>query len=163
MSDSEKAIATEKEESPDYDYVANYGGNNNSIGIESSVSLGTDYYYTWQKLAKLVAKLVKDNNLTINDVKGHNFFSGKPCPQVILFNDLWDDFIELVKAELEMITTYKDYTVKLTYDTTNLMDKNGRLNRQNITSNVTYTITVTKNGVSHSITLSSMVFGKYSL
>ncbi len=149
--------------SKDYGYIGNFGGNRNGIGIESSVSLGTDYYYTWQKLAKLVANLMLQNDLTINDVKGHHFFSGKPCPQVILWNDSWDHFIELVKAEYEMITTFKDYKVTLSYDASDLMDSNGRLNRTNGSSNITYTITVTKNGVSNSITLSSMVPGLYTL
>ena len=146
-----------------YDFIGNFGGNKNGIGIESSVSIGTDYYYTWQKLAKLVANLMLQNNLIINDVKAHHFFSGKPCPQVILWNDKWDHFIEMVKAEYEMITTFKDYTVTLTYDDTKLMDSNGRLNRQNASSNVTYTITVTKDGQSQSITLSSMVPGLYTI
>lgn len=149
--------------SSSYDFIGNFGGNMNGIGIESSVSIGTDYYYTWQKLAKLVANLMLQNNLTINDVKGHHFFSGKPCPQVILWNDKWDHFIELVKAEYEMITTFKDYTVTLTYDNKTLMDSNGRLNRQNASNNITYTLTVTKNGQSQSITLSSMVPGLYTM
>lgn len=149
--------------SSDYDFIGNFGGNRNGIGIESSVSLGTDYYYTWQKLAKLVANLMLQNNLTINDVKGHHFFSGKPCPQVILWNDKWDHFIECVKAEYELITTYKDYQVTLTYEPTEAMDSNGRLNRANSSTNVTYTITVTKGGQSSAITMSSMVPGSYTL
>ena len=103
------------------------------------------------------------NNLTINEVKGHHFFSGKPCPQVILWNDSWDHFIELVKAEYEMITTFKDYKVTLSYDASDLIDSNGRLNRTNGSNNITYTITVSKNGVSKSITFSSMVPGLYTL
>ena len=149
--------------SSDYQFIANYGGNRNGIGIESSVSLGTDYYYTWQKLAKLVACLMDQNNLTINDVKGHHFFSGKPCPQVILWNDSWNHFIELVKTEYEIRTTYKDYTIQLSFDNSTLMDSNGRLNRENNSNCITYTITVKKGNESHSITLSSLVPGLYTL
>lgn len=149
--------------SSEYQYIANYGGNRNGIGIESSVSLGTDYYYTWQKLAKLVAYLIDENNLTINDVKGHHFFSGKPCPQVILWNDSWDHFIELVKAEYEMRTTYKDYKISLSFDNSTLMDANGRLNRDNSSDCITYTISVKKGNDTYSITLSSLVPGLYTL
>ena len=39
-----------------YRKIGNFGGNNNSIGIESCVTEGDDIYYTWQRLAKLVAK-----------------------------------------------------------------------------------------------------------
>ena len=41
-----------------YEKISNRGGNNNSIGIESCITVGTDIYLTWQKTAKLVAKLL---------------------------------------------------------------------------------------------------------
>ena len=85
-----------------YKYIANRGGNNNSIGIESCITENTDIYYTWQKTAKLVAYLLDNNNLTLDDVKQHHYFSGKNCPQTIRMNGFWDHFMELVAFELKI-------------------------------------------------------------
>lgn len=97
-----------------YAKIANRGGNNNSIGIESCITEGTDIYHTWQKTAKLVAYLLDKNNLTIDDVKQHHYFSGKNCPQTIRMNGFWEHFIYLVSVELQMIEYKKQgYEFKL--------------------------------------------------
>ncbi len=95
--------------------ICNVGGNRNSIGIESAVNKGSDLWYTWQLTAKLVAKLMKDNNLDITRVQGHHFFTAKDCPQPMMANDLeiWDKFIDLVKTEYLFMTKYKDYTITM--------------------------------------------------
>ena len=82
----------------------------------------------------------------------------------LLFPFIWMILNSLRSVdEYNIITTFKDYTVTLTYDNKTLMDSNGRLNRQNASNNITYTLTVTKNGQSQSITLSSMVPGLYTM
>jgi len=91
-----------------YMLIANRGGNNNSIGIESCINDGTDIYYTWQKTAKLVANLLYNNNLTFDDVKQHHYYSGKNCPQTMRMNDMWPYFMELVKVEYEAIELMKE-------------------------------------------------------
>ena len=82
-----------------YNYVSNYGGNRNSIGIETCVNSGSDYNHTYRNVAKLCAELCIQNNLSVDRVKGHHFFSGKPCPNSILTADYWADFLTLVSAE----------------------------------------------------------------
>ena len=82
-----------------YNYVSNYGGNRNSIGIETCVDNGSDYNHTYRNVAKLCAELCIQNNLSVDRVKGHHFFSGKPCPNAILTADYWADFLTLVSAE----------------------------------------------------------------
>ena len=97
--------------------IANRGGNNNSIGIESCINDGTDIYYTWQKTAKLVAHLLYDNKLTFDDVKQHHYYSGKDCPQTMRRNGMWEHFMELVKCEYEAIPFLKEgYKFKLITD-----------------------------------------------
>ena len=97
-----------------YMLIANRGGNNNSIGIESCINDGTDIYYTWQKTAKLVANLLYNNNLTFDDVKQHHYYSGKNCPQTMRMNGMWPYFMELVKVEYEAIELMKEgYKFKL--------------------------------------------------
>ena len=100
-----------------YMLIANRGGNNNSIGIESCINKNTDIYYTWQKTAKLVANLLYNNNLTFDDVKQHHYYSGKDCPQTIRRNGMWEHFMELVKCEYEAIPLLKEgYQFKLIVD-----------------------------------------------
>lgn len=95
--------------------ICNVGGNRNSIGIESAIDEGSDLWYTWQLTAKLVAKLMLDNNLDITRVKGHHFYTAKNCPQPMLENnmEIWHKFIKLVKAEYLFMTKYKNYEIKM--------------------------------------------------
>lgn len=82
-----------------YELIANRGGNNNSIGIESCVNEGSDIYYTWQKTAKLVANLLYKYGLSFDDVRQHHYYSGKNCPETMRENKMWDHFMSLVKIE----------------------------------------------------------------
>ena len=110
-----------------YKLIANRGGNNNSIGIESCITANTDIYLTWQKTAKLVAYLLDNNNLTINDVVQHHYFSGKNCPQTIRMNGMWEHFLELVKFELKIREFKKEgYVIKLMVDDQRVLP-NGRI------------------------------------
>ena len=144
--------------------ICSTGGNRNSIGIESCVDEGSDLWYTWQKTAQLVAKLMKENNLDITRVRGHHFFTAKDCPQPMLENDLeiWWEFLELVEAEYELLTKYQGYEIKFESHNPDILDNNGRIIKQpDATTTVSYTITITKDGKTESITLSSIVQGKY--
>ena len=110
-----------------YMLIANRGGNNNSIGIESCINDETDIYYTWQKTAKLVANLLYNNNLTFDDVKQHHYYSGKNCPQTMRMNGMWPYFMELVKVEYEAIELMKEgYKFELLVDSPNV-NKLGRI------------------------------------
>lgn len=140
--------------------ISNYGGNMNGIGMETCVNKGSDIYYTWQKTAKLVANLMKTNNLTIDDVKPHHYFSGKPCPATMRSNGFWNKFIELVEFEYNMITKYAGYTVTFKSNNPEYVNSLGRVIKQDEKSKaVSYTITVSKDGVSESITLWTTIPG----
>ncbi len=91
-----------------FGYIANRLGNLYSIGIETMVNQGSNLLRTWHKCAKLVARLLIDNNLQVDDVKPHHFFSGKPCPQTMRINDEWHHFIDMVNIEYEMLKLLKD-------------------------------------------------------
>ena len=86
-----------------YNKIANHGGNTNSIGIESCVNRGTDIYLTLQRLAKLVAKLMDENNLGMDRIVQHHYFSGKNCPQTMRNEGYWNHFLNLVKVEYQML------------------------------------------------------------
>ncbi len=162
--------------------ICNKGGNNNSIGIESAVNPEGDLWFTWQKTAQLVAKLMLDNNLDITRVVGHHFYTAKDCPQPLLENDLeiWWKFIEMVEAEYAALTTYKDYTFtfEVISDANNAVlaeehdgskvffsTANGRVAQQESASSITYKVTITKAsdpGYSEEIVLGSVLNGIYS-
>ena len=140
------------------------GGNQNSIGIESCVNEGSDLWLTWQISAQLIAKLLTDNNLTVDRVKGHHFFDGKDCPQPLLENDLeiWYEFIELVQAEYDLLNKFAGATIEFESHNPEYIDNQGRVIAvPEFTTSVSYTIKVTYNGKTESITLSSVLPGMY--
>lgn len=146
-----------------YHKISNTGGNRNSIGMETMVNKGSDLYLTWQKTAQLVAHLMKYNKLTIDDVKPHHYFSGKNCPQTMRDNGLWDNFLTLVSFEYDILTKFEGYTLSFESHDPEYLNEYGRIIKQDTkTKTVSYTITVTKNGVSKSITLSSNIPGSLS-
>lgn len=136
-----------------YKKIANRGGNNNSIGIESCITEGDDLYYTWQKTAKLVAYLLEQNNLTLDDVKQHHYFSGKNCPQTIRMNGMWPHFMELVKFELSMLNFKKEgYQIELVIDDERL-SKVGRIKKIDDLSVISYKIRTIKDKNIEELTL----------
>ena len=114
--------------SPGYDRIANHGGNTHSIGIESCVNRGSDIYFTIQRLAKLVAKLLDENNLGFDRIVQHHYFSGKDCPQTMRTEGYWNHFLDLVKVEYQMLK-YKQLGFKIEFESYNpdYVDKLGRV------------------------------------
>ena len=129
-----------------YDRIANKGGNTNSIGIESCVNRGSDIYLTIQRLAKLVAKLLDENNLGFDRVVQHHYFSGKDCPQTMRTEGYWEHFLDLVKVEYQMLM-YKKMGFEFEFISLdeNYVDNLGRVIKQGkkITINAHYIIRVT--------------------
>lgn len=113
-----------------YQKIANRGGNNNSIGIESCINENSDIYYTWHLTAKLIAKLMDENHLTIDDVVQHHYFSGKNCPQTMRENEMWHHFIEMVKFEYQILLFQKEgYLIKF-IPLSNNLKSNGRITKE---------------------------------
>ena len=106
-----------------YALIANFGGNRNSIGIESCVNSGSDYGHTYRNLAILVANLCIQNNLSVDRVKGHHYFSGKPCPNSILTTQLWEDFLTLVSRTKFVKEKLSQYTFTWTSLSNNIDNK----------------------------------------
>ena len=136
----------------------------NSVGIESCVNKGSDLWKTWQITAELVARLMVKFNLPINRVMGHHFFSAKDCPQPMLENNLeiWWEFLSLVEAEYERITTYDGYTFTMEVINGN-SDAFGRVTQDNEFNLITYKVTITsKTGQKEEVTLSSIIEGSWA-
>lgn len=133
--------------SKSYNLIGNGGGNRNSIGIESMIDNGSDIYLIWQRLAKLVAFLLEEQNLNLDAVVQHHFFSGKNCPMTMRRAAMWDEFLDLVDAEYFVRTKMKDYKILIIPNSNNL-DTNGRIiNQGNLDDTFSYTLKITsKNG-----------------
>ena len=145
-----------------YQWISSVGGNNNSIGIESSVREKSDLWLTWQYSAQLCASLLLEFNLPIQRLVGHHFFSGKDCPQPMLENEIeiWWEFLDMAEKEMELFKNYKD--VKLSFSSSSsYLQANGRVkNLPNYPECVTYTITYTTGSTTKTITLSSILSGR---
>jgi hypothetical protein len=50
------------------------------------------------------------NDLEINRVRGHHYFSGKPCPNAILLAGWWSEFLDLVAYEKFAMENFEDLT-----------------------------------------------------
>ena len=142
--------------------IVNYGGNRNSIGIETAVNQGSDLWLTWHYTAQLVARLMITYNLPIERVVGHHFFTAKDCPQPLLENELelWWRFIECVKTEYAILTELEGATVSMAlvgeYEN---VTENGRVTAGTSTDEfITYDVTVTTaGGVSTTVRLTSLL------
>lgn len=73
------------------------GGNMNGIGIEMCINPENDYEKTLKNTASLVKYLMEEYNLTIDDVKKHQDFSGKVCPEGLITNNRWEEFLSLIE------------------------------------------------------------------
>jgi len=80
---------------------ANGTGNRQSIGVEIcySKSGGTRFTNAEQNAAWLVAKLMKDHNIPISNLRTHKDWNGKNCPERTL-NMGWSRFLSMVQKEL---------------------------------------------------------------
>lgn len=78
-------------------------GHNESINIEICVNSDGDYKKAVQNTAELVAMIIREEGLTINDVVQHNYYSGKNCPRIMRSGNSipWSSFIQMIKSNLE--------------------------------------------------------------
>ncbi|HWQ78213.1 MAG TPA: N-acetylmuramoyl-L-alanine amidase [Anaerovoracaceae bacterium] len=82
------------------DGLSKDGGNLNGIGIEMCINPENDYEQTLKNTAALTAMLLTAYDLDIDRVKTHCDFSGKNCPEILLGEGRWEEFIDMVKQEL---------------------------------------------------------------
>lgn len=108
-----------------YNTLSNHGGNLNSIGIESSVNQGSNIYLTWAMTAKLIgAEILPKNNLQPKDIKQHNTFSGKNCPQTMREANEWENFIKMCEVEYLFAKYFSDWNITFECNSP-YIDKNG--------------------------------------
>ena len=144
-----------------YNTIANRGGNLNSISIESCVNEGSDYTQTMRYLAKLVANLCIEYNLTPDRVKQHNTFSGKNCPQVLRESNRWDEFMVLVKLNYFAMTQLTDCQIEYKSLSPDIMDDTGKiLKKVDNNTVINYEIKITYGGETKTYTKQAVVNSK---
>lgn len=79
------------------------GGNLNGIGIEMCVNPESNDEKTLENTAKLSAYLLNAYGLSVQEVKTHQDFSGKICPENLLNRQGWEEFLSLVQKELDSL------------------------------------------------------------
>lgn len=106
-----------------YNTLCSRGGNMTTIGIESTVNRGSNIFYTWELLAKLVGKrLLAGHNLLPRDVRQHNSWSGKNCPQTMRQANRWETFMEYVTNEYIMATKFYQFELSFSSNSEYLKD-----------------------------------------
>lgn len=134
------------------------GGNRNGIGIETSVAHGDNIMSIWHRTARLSAKLSKQFNLPANDhmgnVKFHQDFSGKVCPQSMINAGLTGYFYDLVEKEYYREYNFPGLMLSINSHNTEYLTNDGRLNKVPYKAvTVSYDLTITYNGESRTHTL----------
>ena len=75
-----------------------YIGNHQGIQVEICVNSDSDYVKAVQNAATLIAKIIKDENIAIENIVQHHYFSGKNCPRTMRTGKVpWSQFIEMIK------------------------------------------------------------------
>ena len=91
-------------------------GNNNSIGIEMCINDDGNYDGAMYHDAKLIAMLLHKYNLSLVNVKRHFDWSGKICPNYMITQGRWYEFLSLVDKEYTAMSLLKD--AKVTWEVT---------------------------------------------
>lgn len=129
-----------------YKKIGNYGGNRNSIGIETMVNQGSDLYLTWHYTAKKASELALQYNLGVERITTHHFFSGKNCPQTLRDNGLYPNFRKMIEAEYLVNKFLGDYTFTFVSNNPDLVDNTGRILKiPDVSTKVSFLITVQNN------------------
>ena len=86
---------------------ANGTGNRHSIGVEIcySASGGTRFNQAENNAAQLIAKLMKQFNIPLANVRTHQHWSGKYCPARTLDNG-WQRFLDIIFAQYQSISSF---------------------------------------------------------
>lgn len=125
-------------------WIANTGGNRNSIGIETAMNNGSDLFLTWHYTAKVVADILVEHGLGIERVRNHHAFSGKDCPRTMRNAHLWEDFYKMVKVERLVREYLNDHEIEFISNNPEFVSNEGRVIKlPDVETQVSYVVRVT--------------------
>lgn len=121
------------------------GGNRNGIGIEMGVNQDGNIMKTWQRTAKHAASLLDMYNMPFTQLKYHNSFSGKICPQSMMRAGLQPLFEEMALNEYKLIQQFKNVkSIELTTENEDFIESTGIiLKSPELSQNLKYEVTIT--------------------
>ncbi len=90
------------------------------IGIEMCVNSDSDFVITRQNTIELTRHLLKEHNLTTANVFRHYDITGKDCPNMMLDEDVWKQFLNEIND-----TSNPNDTIKLRVNTATLNVRTG--------------------------------------
>ncbi len=123
------------------------GGNAHSIGIETSVARNHDILKVWQRTAKLASELAKEYNLPEENIKFHEDFSSKVCPQSMIRGNLTGLFYEFVSYEYKLVHDFSGAEIEFISHNPEYVDNSGRvIQRPGRALNISFTLRVTYQG-----------------
>ena len=140
-----------------------YSGNSYAIGIEMCQNQGNDMFLTWHRTCKLLPQIISRwssmRSKGLGSVKQHYNFSYKNCPQELRESGLWTRaYVKMAQAEYEYATKYSGYKISFQSSNTSYLDNYGHvIKRPSSNLSVSYTITVSKDGVSASKTYTATI------
>lgn len=77
-------------------------GNTQSIGVEMCINSDGNYLQTINRTVDLVFHLMKKHNIPLENIKQHNFWSGKNCPMLMRSGKngiTWNQFLSKIKSK----------------------------------------------------------------
>ena len=125
-------------------YICTKGGNRNSIGIETDIHEGVDYNKVMRNCANLVANMLVYFNLDPSRVLQHRNFSGKLCPQVMIENNRWDNFKNVMENEYIIKKYFNDIKIEYKSSDESLLSNTGKILKEvKEDTKVNYSVKVT--------------------
>lgn len=98
------------------DRTAIGGGNKNGIGIEMCINPDGKYDASLRNDARLVASLLIKYNLNMANVKRHRDFMSKDCPETMIRERRWFEFLDLVAKEYISQTLLAQFEISYEFD-----------------------------------------------
>ncbi len=125
-------------------HAGEHDGNYYGIGIETCLQPGTDYNIVMRKTAKLSAELLNEFDLSLYNVRQHNYFSGKDCPHVMRASNRWNEFLNLTAIEYFAIKNLQGVDFVWESLTPEILDNTGKIiSHPGTQTTVSYRVTVT--------------------
>lgn len=97
-----------------------HAGNGDIYGIGIEMCINSDGYYdaSLRNNARLIASLLIKHNLGMKSIKMHNDYSSKLCPETMIQNRRWFEFLEMISKEY--VSQYLLSQFEITYEVPNI-------------------------------------------
>lgn len=99
-------------------------GDEYSIGIEMCINGDGFYEASLRNNAKLIASLLLKYNLNLENLRQHHDFASKMCPETILRDRRWFEFLDLIAKEYISLSLLSTLNINYVVKSNNLIEWN---------------------------------------